>query len=231
MKSVHFVDTTIRDGNMSLWASGMRTDMILPMLADNDQAGFQAQEVIAENRFLAARDGVDATLIDPELETRVPVPEVLADLLAVCRPHAQDLGCEAELDSIEELVSNPPARRQIETARHVPSLGRLVERLSDRFSERRRGIRRLEVDAHAALGVTRHGTLLRGARPSIETGAERERAERRERRDERQRMDERVEQPKRARGIDVQHVTPPAPPADGSRVHRSTGRSCPPRSG
>jgi carboxylate-amine ligase len=95
-----------------------------------------AQEVIAENRFLAARDGVDATLIDPELETRVPVPEVLADLLTVCRPHAQDLGCEAELDSVEELVRDPPARRQIETARHVPSLGRLVERLSDRFSER-----------------------------------------------------------------------------------------------
>lgn len=95
-----------------------------------------SQEVIAENRFLAARDGVDASLIDPELETRVPVPELVADLIAVCRPIAQDLGCEAELEAVNDLVDNPPAKRQIETARHAPSLGRLVERLSDRFAER-----------------------------------------------------------------------------------------------
>ena len=47
MKPVHFVDTTIRDGNMSLWASAMRTDMILPIVAQIDQVGFRAQEVIA----------------------------------------------------------------------------------------------------------------------------------------------------------------------------------------
>jgi oxaloacetate decarboxylase alpha subunit len=51
MKSVHFVDTTIRDGNMSLWASGMRTDMILPVLAQIDKAGFLAHEVIAGALF------------------------------------------------------------------------------------------------------------------------------------------------------------------------------------
>ena len=51
MKPVHFVDTTIRDGNMSLWASGMRTDMILPIVAQIDRAGFQAHEVIAGALF------------------------------------------------------------------------------------------------------------------------------------------------------------------------------------
>jgi len=95
-----------------------------------------AQEVITENRFLAARDGAEARLIDPELETRVPVPELLADLVETCRPHAQDLGCEAELESVTDLVDDPPAKRQIYTARHSPTLGRLVERLSDRFAER-----------------------------------------------------------------------------------------------
>jgi carboxylate-amine ligase len=92
-------------------------------------------EALAENRFLAARDGSDARLIDPELETRVPVPDLLADLLAVCRPHAQDLGCEAELDSVAELAEDPPARRQIETGRNLPSLGRLVEHLADDYVE------------------------------------------------------------------------------------------------
>ncbi len=99
------------------------------------ELAISAQEVIAENRFLAARDGVDARLIDPALETRVPVPELLADVMTVCGPHAQDLGCEAELASVAELVENPPARRQIETAKEAPSLGRLVEKLADRFAE------------------------------------------------------------------------------------------------
>ena len=112
---------------------------LVKLEAEQGHAGelaISSQEVIAENRFLAARDGVDARLVDPELETRVPVPAMVADLLTICRPHAQDLGCEAELESVADLVEDPPARRQIETARHVPSLGRLVERLSDRFAER-----------------------------------------------------------------------------------------------
>jgi carboxylate-amine ligase len=93
-----------------------------------------SQEVISENRFLAARDGASASLIDPELETRVPVPDLLADLLAVCRPHAQELGCEEELASVMDLADHPPARWQVETARDLPSLGQLVEQISDRFS-------------------------------------------------------------------------------------------------
>ena len=34
---------------------------------------------------------------------RVPARELLADLVAVCRPHAQELGCEAELDRVPAL--------------------------------------------------------------------------------------------------------------------------------
>ena len=98
-------------------------------------AAIAAQEVIAENRFIAARDGADAELVDVEVERRIPVADVLADVLAICRPHAQDLGCEAELEAATNLIDDPPARRQIQTARDAPSLGRLVERLSDRFAE------------------------------------------------------------------------------------------------
>ena len=45
-------------------------------------------EVLAENRFLAARDGMDARLIDPEAGCLIPVREILDSLLADCRPHA-----------------------------------------------------------------------------------------------------------------------------------------------
>ncbi len=48
---VHFVDTTLRDGQESLWATGMRTGMILPIAARFDDAGFEAVEIIATTNF------------------------------------------------------------------------------------------------------------------------------------------------------------------------------------
>ena len=47
MSNITFVDTTIRDGSQSLWAIGMRTDMILPIAERLDQAGFDAVEIMA----------------------------------------------------------------------------------------------------------------------------------------------------------------------------------------
>ena len=44
MDEVRFVDTTIRDGQQSLWALRMRTAMMLPTLKDLDAAGFDAIE-------------------------------------------------------------------------------------------------------------------------------------------------------------------------------------------
>ena len=48
---VRFVDTTLRDGQESLWATSMRTDMILPVAARIDAAGFEAVEIIATTNF------------------------------------------------------------------------------------------------------------------------------------------------------------------------------------
>lgn len=94
------------------------------------------QEVLAENRFLAARDGMEAELIEPELGRRVPARELLADLVAVCRPHAQELGCEAELDGVLRLGDRTGAERQIEQARALGSLPRLVGLLAADFLTR-----------------------------------------------------------------------------------------------
>ena len=44
MDQVQFIDTTLRDGQQSLWASAMRTSMMLPALPDIDRAGFEAVE-------------------------------------------------------------------------------------------------------------------------------------------------------------------------------------------
>lgn len=51
MRPVHFVDTTLRDGHMSLWAGAMRTDMMLPVAAQIDQVGFRAMEIISTSFF------------------------------------------------------------------------------------------------------------------------------------------------------------------------------------
>ena len=45
MDEVRFVDTTLRDGQQSLWAFGMRTGMMLPIAPNMDRAGFDAIEL------------------------------------------------------------------------------------------------------------------------------------------------------------------------------------------
>ncbi len=94
------------------------------------------QEVLAENRFLAARDGMDAEMIEPELGRRVPARELLADLVAICRPHARALGCADELEAVLALGDRTGAQRQIEQARALGSLPRLVGILSADFLAR-----------------------------------------------------------------------------------------------
>lgn len=44
---IRIVDTTLRDGNQSLWAMNMTTGMMLAGLPDLDQAGFEAMEFYA----------------------------------------------------------------------------------------------------------------------------------------------------------------------------------------
>jgi oxaloacetate decarboxylase alpha subunit len=44
---IRFVDTTLRDGHLSLWASNMRTGMMLPVAEHLDDAGFEAVEVMS----------------------------------------------------------------------------------------------------------------------------------------------------------------------------------------
>ena len=91
------------------------------------------QEVLEENRFLAARDGMDAELIEPELGRRLPARELLADLVTVCRPHAEALDCAAELDQVIRLGERTGAQRQLEQAAALGSLPRLVGLLAADF--------------------------------------------------------------------------------------------------
>ena len=92
-----------------------------------------APEVLIENRFIAARDGMSGELISARRGRRVPAL-VLADrLVEACRPHAQDLGCLNELESIHELAASPGCKRQLEIAREPERMPGLVAALAADF--------------------------------------------------------------------------------------------------
>jgi carboxylate-amine ligase len=90
-------------------------------------------EVLAENRFLAARDGAEASLIDARLGRRSPVPDVLESVLELCAAHAEDLGCAEELQWTRNLAATPRPVRQLDLARGPDKLPGLVEALAALF--------------------------------------------------------------------------------------------------
>lgn len=96
-------------------------------------AAVAASEAIDENRFLAARDGNCAALIDVDADTTVPMATIVARLVEACRPHAQDLGCEAELEATAELAQRNGADRQRDEGGEAAELRGLVEWLAGRF--------------------------------------------------------------------------------------------------
>jgi carboxylate-amine ligase len=98
----------------------------------------RAEEVLAENRFIAARDGVAAHLIDTTKESLRPVTELLTELLEAVRPHAEALGCASELARIPALTASPGAAKQRTSPPTEAGLAELVAALAATFNEARR---------------------------------------------------------------------------------------------
>jgi carboxylate-amine ligase len=95
-----------------------------------------APEVLAENRFLAARDGLRARLIDPQAGRLVPVRALIGQLVDRCRPHAAALGCSEQLEQLKRLVAANGADRQ-RAAVAQSGLPALVSALAEQFSTER----------------------------------------------------------------------------------------------
>lgn len=92
------------------------------------------QEALNENRFLGARDGFDAELIDADSSTRIPIAELLPKLIDAARPHAQELGCENELEFLIDPSFRTGAQEQRDIVRSGASLTELVGQLAQRFA-------------------------------------------------------------------------------------------------
>ena len=63
-------------------------------------------QMLDENKWLAARHGLDASLVDLPGSDRVTARELAQRLLDRLRPHAEELGSAAELEGIEDLLRN-----------------------------------------------------------------------------------------------------------------------------
>jgi glutamate---cysteine ligase / carboxylate-amine ligase len=88
-------------------------------LAEHFEAGKRLSrypfEMLDENKWLAARHGLDGELVDLPHDHRVPTRALARRLLDRMREHSQDLGSVRELDAVEDLLErgNGAARQVV----------------------------------------------------------------------------------------------------------------------
>ncbi len=79
-------------------------------LAEHYEAGKELSrypyEMLDENKWLAARHGLEAQLVDLPAKERVPVPELARRVIDRLHPHAEALGSADELDHLEDILEN-----------------------------------------------------------------------------------------------------------------------------
>jgi carboxylate-amine ligase len=105
-------------------------------LAEHHDAGYELstypREMLEENKWLAARYGLEGELVDLPQSSRCTAIDLARRLQERLRPHARELGCEREFEAIEDLVERGTgAQRQLavwRANRDMRSLmGKIVE--------------------------------------------------------------------------------------------------------
>jgi len=111
------VEVRIMDGQTTVGDVGALAALVQSLASHElnrpDAPAEESVEVLEENRFLAARDGMQALLIDVDTGARVPAGAQLKRTLALCHRHARQLHCEHELDALRRLVTRGGAARQL----------------------------------------------------------------------------------------------------------------------
>ena len=79
-------------------------------LAEHYEAGKRLSrypyEMLDENKWLAARHGLDGQLVDLPKTARVPVGDLARRVMERLRPHAEELGSASDLDALEDILEN-----------------------------------------------------------------------------------------------------------------------------
>ena len=103
--------------------------------AVEDQESSDDRDVLMESSFRAARDGLDATLwYDGALR---PVAEIARETVQLARPHARELGCEAELEAVERMLADGNGAMRQRAAFAQGGLAGVLEELVEETAQAR----------------------------------------------------------------------------------------------
>jgi len=90
-------------------------------------------ELVDDNKIRAALRGTDGVLVDFRAGEQVPASEMARRLLDQLAPHAEELGCRAELDGVEDLLANGTgAHRQLAAFERDGDLRALVAEIVEK---------------------------------------------------------------------------------------------------
>src|SRR5919197_6709795 len=124
-------------------------------LCEHYDAGYELgtypQEILDENKGLAARYGMEGELVDLPQSSRVRAVDLARRLVERLGPHARDLGGERELEGIEDMIERGTgAQRQLAVWRADRDLRSLVRKLVDATA---RGVTGRVAGGESALGA------------------------------------------------------------------------------
>jgi carboxylate-amine ligase len=124
-------------------------------LCEHHEAGYELgtypQEILEENKWLAARYGLEGELVDLPQSSRVRAVDLARRLVERLEPHARELGGERELEGIEDLIEHGTgAQRQLAVWRADRDLRSLVRKLVDATA---RGVTGRVAGGESALGA------------------------------------------------------------------------------
>jgi carboxylate-amine ligase len=92
--------------------------------------GTYPREMLDENKWLAARYGLEGELVDLPGSSRVASIDLARRLVERLRPHARELNCEREFEGIEDLIDRGTgARRQLSVWRANRDMRTLVRKI------------------------------------------------------------------------------------------------------
>ena len=103
-------------------------------LAEHYEAGYALgtypQEMLEENKWLAARYGLEGELVDLPQSVRCTSADLARRLVDRLRPHAEDLGSAREFEGIEDLIERGTgAQRQLAVWRAERDVRALVRKI------------------------------------------------------------------------------------------------------
>jgi len=127
-----FDQQTRLDGTVSLAAMTLALAHRLVALFDDGEVLVEVPtELVDDNKVRAALGGLEGDLVDFAHRKVVPAPEMVRHLMGILREDAEQLGCLAELEAVDELITRGTgARRQLELVDGGADLRGLVEEIA-----------------------------------------------------------------------------------------------------